>query len=123
MVLSRKLPQNKFQKLIPTIYFYVMSAVGMIIFIIGLFNTFHFVTGVVFYSKYPLSLGAETQCDFLPQPVISPNQQSRDVCLRNLELLRAHQKTDDLEKAVSFTVIGLIVYLIHFNFAHKIKPA
>ncbi len=120
MAVRKNSKQNKFQRLIPTIYFYIMSAVGMVIFIIGLFNTFHFVTGVVFYEKYPLYVGAETQCDFRPNPVDIKNlAQSKEECLKSLEEQRTHQKTDDLEKAISFTTIGLLVYLIHFTFARK----
>lgn len=112
------------QKLIPAIYFYLLSAIGMVLLIIGLFNTTHFITGVVAYDKYPLRNGSEARCDYLPQPVpldgqkMAPSNTKED-CLKSLEKERATTKADDLEKSISFTAIGLLVFGIHFYFARR----
>lgn len=118
------------QKLISTIYFYLLSAIGMVLLIIGLFNSVHFITGITAYDKYPLGSGTEARCDFLPQPVsvegaknIQADVNAKNDCLKNLEKERLTKKADDLEKSISFTVIGLLVFLTHFYFARKQKSS
>jgi len=113
------------QKLIPTIYFYLLSAIGMVLLIIGLFNTAHFIAGITVYDKYPLRYGNETRCEYMPmepQPAKGesvPPQQTKKECLDSLDKERLTTKADDLEKSISFTAIGLFVFLIHFYFARR----
>lgn len=111
------------QKLIPTIYFYLLSAVGIVIFIIGIFNSFHYVTGITIYDKYPLKYGNESRCQFVPVPVDSdakiPGELAKKECLDSLEIERKNTKIDDFEKSVSFTVVGLLVFATHFYFARR----
>lgn len=116
-------------KLIPTIYFYLLSAIGMVLLIIGLFNSVHYITGITSYDKYPLRFGAEARCDYMPKAI--PAESSIDTkpdttkedCLVSLEKERMTTKADDLEKSISFTVIGLLVFGIHFYFARKQKSS
>ncbi len=118
------------QKLIPTIYFYLLSAIGMVLLIIGLFNATHFITGITSYDKYPLRQGAESRCDYMPQPVLSGEtkatkgiDETKENCLKSLEKERATTKADDLEKSISFTAIGFLVFLTHFYFARQQRHA
>lgn len=118
------------QRLIPTIYFYLLSAIGMVLLIIGLFNSVHFVTGITSYDKYPLRQGAESRCDYMPKVVpvegskdVQPDVNSKEDCLKSLEKERGITKADDLEKSISFTAIGLLVFLTHFYFARKQKSS
>jgi hypothetical protein len=48
-------------------------------------------------------------------------EQVRDACLKDLEAERVIAKANDLEKSISFTLIGLAVFGIHFYFARKTK--
>lgn len=113
------------QKLIPTIYFYLLSAVGVVLFIIGVFNSFHYVTGITAYDKYPLKYGAETRCQYIPVPVATDGtmkpvtDQTQKDCQDSLETERKNTKIDDFEKSVSYTVIGLLVFASHFYFARR----
>ncbi len=118
------------QKLIPTIYFYLLSAIGMVLLIIGLFNSVHFITGITAYDKYPLRNGSESRCDYMPtvpapvegqKPIVVDN--AKGDCLKSLEKERQTTKADDLEKSISFTAIGLLVFGIHFYFARKQKTS
>ena len=116
------------QKLIPTIYFYLLSAIGMVLLIIGLFNITHYITGIASYDKYPLRYGAESRCEYMPQPVPAEDMKAvpsntKEDCLKSLEKERATTKADDLEKSISFTVIGLLIFAIHFYFARKQKSS
>ena len=114
------------QKLIPTIYFYVLSAVGMVLFIIGLFNSVHYVVGVTSYDKYPLRYGAESRCDYMPKAVpiegssdMQSDTNAKEDCLKSVEKERETTKADDLEKSLAFTIIGFLVFSTHFYFARK----
>ena len=117
------------QKLIPTIYFYLLSAVGVVLFIIGIFNSFHYVAGVTAYDKYPLKYGNESRCQYIVAPVKEGSteasldsetaERTKRECLDSLEVERQNTKIDDLEKSISFTVVGLLVFATHFYFARK----
>lgn len=120
------------QKLIPTIYFYVLSAVGMVLFIIGLFNSVHYVVGITSYDKYPLGYGPDSRCEYMmPKPVLPEGQaqptasdkeaeeKAKEDCLKTVDKERQDKKVDDLEKSIAFTAIGLLVFVIHFYFARR----
>lgn len=114
------------QKLIPILYFYILSIIGMVLFIIGLFHTFHYVIGTTMYEKYPLRYNAESRCDFIGRPVpldakatLEVNKEVKSDCLKSLEQERINTKIDDLEKSIAFTIIGLLVFGIHFYLARK----
>lgn len=113
------------QKLIPTIYFYVVSLIGLVLLIIGIFAGVHFVVGVTAYNKYPLDYAPETRCSIpvAPAPEGKTAAQlqisSQDECLKSVEKERATKKAADLEKALSFTLIGMLVFGIHFYYARR----
>jgi hypothetical protein len=126
------------QKLIPTIYFYLLSLIGMGLVIIGVFNAVHYVVGVTAYEKYPLPYGGDDRCAYMPvpaEPVIMPTDgsmsvaptnpkidaEAKEACLEGLESERQREKIKDLEEAISFTLIGLVVFSSHFYFARKTK--
>ncbi|MDP2637448.1 MAG: hypothetical protein Q8P26_00100 [Candidatus Levybacteria bacterium] len=117
------------QKLIPTIYFYLLSAAGMVLLIIGLFNAVHYVTGITAYDKYPLRFGAESRCDYMPKAIPAEGERdakpdtTKEDCLKSLEKERQTTKADDLEKSISFTAIGLLIFGIHFYFARQQRKA
>lgn len=119
------------QKLIPTIYFYVLSLIGFILLIIGIFASIHYVVNVTQYAKYPLGYDGPQRCAMTPGTMQSPaspeneitkpvlEQTSREDCLKGIEQERKQLQVTDLEKAISFTLIGLIVFGIHFYYARK----
>lgn len=111
-------------KLIPTIYFYLVSLISLIILVVGIFNSIHFIVGITAYDKYPLGYTPESRCVV---PALGPDQKATDVmynqqtCLKDVEKERQAKKVDDLEKALSFTIIGALLFGIHFTYARKIK--
>lgn len=119
------------QKLIPTIYSYVLSAVGMGLFIFGLFNSAHYIVGITAYDKYPLRYGGEeSRCFYMPRAILPEGavqeESNLDVerkqkaeCLKSIEVERKNTKASDLEKSITFTGIGILVFSTHFYFARK----
>ena len=110
------------QKLIPTIYFYLLSAVGMALIIVGLFNAIHFVIGSTLYEKYPLPQGFESRCEYLPAKIVdggpTPVQDKKE-CLGGVEKDRVEIKRNDLENSFKFLLIGSLVFGFHFKLARK----
>lgn len=108
-------------KLIPTIYFYVLSLIGFILLIIGIFASIHYVVNVTQYSQYPLGYDGPQRCAMQPAIAEKPTEPntSREDCLKGIEQERKQLQVTDLEKAISFTLIGLIVFCIHFYYARR----
>lgn len=119
-------------KRIALIYFYLISAAALALIVVGVFNTVNFVINVTQYDKYPLRYQA-VRC--LAQPYKAPipvtdmptpatpspeelQNQQKD-CEMQLELDRKQQKLDDLKSAVTFSLVGTILFLIHFPQARK----
>lgn len=123
------------QKLIPTIYFYLLSVIGMVLIIVGLFNATHYIIGVTAYDKYPLGYAPESRCEYMPKVALPDGQiqpaqgdkeaekKQKEECLKSVEAERQNKKADDLEKSISFTAIGLLVFGVHFYFARKQKSS
>ena len=117
-------------KTIPVLYFYLLSAVGMILIIIGLFNSFKYAVNTIAYDKYPLQYGSEMRCTTMYPPFSSaetvpqkekalPNEKIKEDCLKGLEEERQIQKVNDLQNSIAYTVIGSLVFGIHFYFARS----
>lgn len=110
------------QRLIPTIYFYVVSLIGLILLIIGVFADVHYLVNASSGPLYPLPYGTEARCSIPLAPgekQTTSSQQIYNDCKQQLEEERRLTKRNDLEKAVSYTLIGLIVFGIHFYYARK----
>lgn len=110
-------------KLIPTIYFYIVSLIGLVLLIIGIFSSIHYIVNVIQFPTYPLGYGVAERCQTpLPVPTkgeTQPTVTSNQDCMKEVQEERQQLKTQDLEKALSFTLIGAVVFGIHFYFARK----
>lgn len=120
-------------KNIATIYFYLVSAVSLGLIVVGIFNAANFVINSAFYDSYPLRYGPSTGCDSYPAPykVISPyaetkatpsaqevEKQKRD-CEKFQEIDRREHRINDIKNTLTFTLVGIILFLIHFPQAKK----
>lgn len=130
-------------KLIGQIYFYLISAASLALIVIGVFNAVNFVINTTQYDKYPMRWGAVSSCDYVsgdykvgPQmmnisvpggvvPETTPSAQEiekqKQLCLKNEEADRKQHKVDDLRNAVTFSLIGTVLFLIHFPQARKLS--
>ncbi len=116
------------QKLIPTIYFYLVSLIGFVLLIIGIFASIHYVVNTTQFPKYPLGYDATQRCAPIqlmpvkaPAGVVQPAQipTSYESCVAQVEQERKQLQIQDLEKAISFTLIGLLVFTTHFFYARR----
>lgn len=121
-------------KLIATIYFYLISAASLVLIIIGIFNGVNFLINSTQFEKYPLRY-QQGDCEVfgLPYPYkiapettrfdssISAGEKQKQVenCEKQQELDRKQHKVEDLKNALTFTLVGLVLFLIHFPLARK----
>lgn len=125
-------------KTIATLYFYLISAAAVALMVIGIFNSVNFLINSTQFDKYPLRYSGISSCDLAsdvpyyggPYPAkmmipgeSSPSaaeiQRNREQCLKQEEADRKAHKIDDLKNAMTFTLVGLVLFLIHFPMARK----
>src|SRR3989344_6164794 len=121
-------------KTIATIYFYVISAASLALIVIGIFNGVNFLINSTLYDKYPLKY-PQGSCEsypykFGPYPAMDARgevgtpsaeelKKQKQACLKQENALSKQQKIDDLRNAVTFTLVGTVLFLIHFPLARK----
>lgn len=132
--------QNMPGKTIATIYFYVLSAAAIALIVIGIFNIVNFIINSTQFEKYPLRYGGVSNCEYAvdgsyprgPVPAVkmmppggesTPSaeeiQRAKEQCLKNEEADRKQHKVDDLKNSITFTLVGIVLFLIHFPQARK----
>ena len=119
-------------KLISLIYFYLVSIIGIILLIIGLYNLVSFGVNSVLYEKYPLRYAGNEDCsyitrDFTPKEVAmtdslaSVSAEERDAqkeaCEKRVEAERKQHQVDDIKNGIYFTIIGILLLALHFPVA------
>jgi len=122
-------------KLIATLYFYIISAGSLILIVIGIFNIVNFIINSTQYDKYPLRY-PQGNCESYPNkfggpypamdargipatPSAQELEKQKQECLKQENALSKQQKIDDLKNAITFTLVGLVLFLIHFPLARK----
>lgn len=121
-------------KIISLIYFYTISATSLALIVIGIFNAVNFFINSTQYEKYPLRYtGGDCEGGFsYPMPYkavlidereATPStrdlEKQKQLCLKQQEQERKQHKIDDLKNAVTFTLVGVILFSIHFPLARK----
>ena len=104
---------------IRTIYFYFFSAFGLILLIVGIFQTSQWGAKKSLLPKYDLNY-EETRCDYMPVKIEGETStesasKEKENCKKNLEELRQTRQVTDLAQALTFIVIGGAVFTFHFR--------
>lgn len=123
-------------KTIATIYFFVISAASLALIVIGIFNAVNFVINSTQYDQYPLRY-PQGSCEYFPEKYGGPTtparlswepistQSAQEVekqklmCMQQEEQERKQHLIDDLKNAITFTLVGIILFSIHFPLARK----
>lgn len=123
-------------KNIATIYFYLISAASLALIVIGIFHGVNFVINSVLYDKYPLRFGPVGDCETFGYPYpakIAPppgvirestpsaeeTKKQKDICEKQLAFERKQQQINDIRDSITFTLVGIILFFIHFPQAKK----
>lgn len=120
--------KKDFGKFLKTLYFYFFSAVGLILVIIGIFQLSDFAVRRYLLPKYNLGY-EENRCDYLAQPVALTKEESAPTendskeqakkCEEKLEEYRKYKEVTDFARAISFVVVGGVVFSFHFKQTRK----
>jgi hypothetical protein len=125
-------------KTIATIYFYILSLIGVGLIVIGVFNIVNLIVNLTQYDKYPLKYGVDN-CDLYPQdfrgvPVTKPMEdesvmlatpsaeeatKQKQICQTHADAERKQHLVDDIKNSIAFPIVGLILFLLHFPQAKK----
>ena len=124
-------------RLISLIYFYAVSAAALALIVIGIFSSINFLINISQYQDYPLRYQGE-DCDNIypmslkvPAPILAPNnsapatpstqqiEKQRQACQNRIDRYRKGQKLEDLKKSITFSLVGTILFLIHFPVARR----
>lgn len=122
-------------KTIATIYFYIVSAASLALIVIGIFNGVNFGINSTQYDKYPLRYGPGGDCEggfgyAMPYkvspidgrdatPSAKEQVKQKEICEKAQDIERKEHKISDIKNAVTFTLVGIILFLIHFPQARK----
>ena len=125
-------------KTIATIYFYIISAASLALIVIGIFNTVNFLINSTQYDRYPLRY-PQGDCEGgfgypMPYKIMPPDgreatpaaqdlEKQKQLCLKQQDLDRKQHKIEDVRNAVTFTLVGLVLFSIHFPLARKQSKA
>ena len=91
------------------------------------------------YEKYPLRYNMISNCDnpyngrFIEtypavKPIPAPNEATlsaeeikfnKELCLKNEVADRKQHQVDDMKNALTFPLVGIVLFLIHFPLARK----
>ncbi len=125
-------------KQIGLIYFYIVSAAALGLMIIGIFNSVNFVINITQYKDYPLRYQNEDCSSIYPVPMkVAPpvpaeqsypviatqssqeTERQKQLCQKQVDTQRKKQKLDDLKNSITFSLVGLVLFLIHFPIARR----
>lgn len=126
-------------KLIGLIYFYVISAVSVGILIFATFSWASLIINLTQYDQYPLRFGT-VNCETNPYsrgayplyPVsedgkipasmsAEEKENAKVVCREDVEAERKQNKLEDIKNSVTSTLVGIVLFLIHFPTAKKMS--
>ena len=104
---------------IRTIYFYFFAGLGLVLLIVGIFQISNWGVKSFLLPKYDLNYD-ETRCDYVPLEVKvdseqSNSEQNKKECLDRLEEQRKTKKITDLAQAITFILVGGIVFVFHIR--------
>ncbi len=128
-------------KYIGLIYFYLVSAISLVILFFGVYHSVSLVLNITQFEKYPLYYSNE-DCEMNPlynpkgpyypaietQESIAPvaatpsaqeSERQKMLCEKRVETERKQRKLDDIRNAFTFSLVGLFLFTTHFYFARK----
>ena len=125
-------------RLIGLIYFYLVSVIALILLVIGIHSSVTFVLNITQYDQYPPRYIGE-DCGSISSPYYKspygidpavPNQatlsaeekaEMKKQCETRVDFERKQHKLEDIRNAIVFTLVGAVLFLIHFPQARKLS--
>lgn len=122
---------------IKTAYFYVFSAIGIILLVVGIFKLSEFTVKEVFLDDYYLPYESG-RCAYLePTKAIDTNMSPEAVadqeyqnqiqmeqkvqCEEDLAKERKVKEVTDISSSITFIAVGLVLFIFHYRRARKLS--
>jgi len=110
--------QGSLANTIKAIYFYFFAGLGLVLLILGIFQMSNWFVKSYLLPKYDLSYD-ETRCDYVPLSVKPesepPVNETKKECEERLETQRRTKQVTDAAQAVTFLVVGGLVFAFHIR--------
>ena len=116
---------SNFSPSIKTAYFYVFSAIGVILLVVGIFKLSDYAVKKVFLDTYYLPYEAG-RCG-VPKQIgedaeqTKINEDYRAQCEKDLIQERKIREVSDVSSSITFIVIGLILFVFHYRRARALS--
>lgn len=116
---------SNFNSIVKTAYFYIFSAIGIILLVVGIFKVSDFVVRSYFLDNYYLSYEAG-RCSYL-EPVKLEGEASGssasaiEKCEKDLDREREVKRVTDISSAVTFIIVGLVLFVFHYRRARSLS--
>lgn len=117
---------------IKTAYFYVFSAIGIILLIVGVFKLSEFTVKKIFLDDYYLPYESG-RCAYLEatKPIegnVSPDSSTNQIlidqkvqCEADLAKERKVKEITDISSSITFIIVGLVLFVFHYRRARKLS--
>lgn len=128
-------------KLISLVYFYLVSAISLVILFFGIYYSVSLVLNLTQFEKYPLYYSpedCETDPRFNPKGPYYPGdivtedssaliatpsaqelEKQKRTCEKRVETERKQRKLEDIRNSLTFLLVGLFLFITHFYLARK----
>lgn len=130
---------------ISLIYFYLISTISIVLLVIGIYHLVTFAINAISYDKYPLRYAGGEDCEYLygkyprgvdvvtvapngsttpggtviPSPSPEEMEREKKACQKRIEAERKQNFIEDIRNAVVFTLMGTVLFALHFPLALK----
>lgn len=114
-----------FNSIVKTAYFYVFSAIGIILLVVGIFKLSDFTVRNFFLDNYYLDYEAG-RCSYL-EPVKLEGQETtvnidtQKKCEQDLDREREVKKVTDIASAITFIIVGTVLFVFHYRRARNLS--
>ncbi len=127
-------------RLIGLIYFYLVSVIALILLVIGIHSSVTFVLNITQYDQYPPRyIGEDCGSIYSPfykgpygavevfpgsnpaTPSADEKAELKKQCETRVDFERKQHKLEDIRNAIVFTLVGAVLFLIHFPQARKLS--
>jgi len=125
LIVYYKVMAANFNSIIKTAYFYVFSAIGIILLVVGIFKLSDFAVRNLFLDNYYLDYEAG-RCSYLEPAKLdgqetTVNIDSQKRCEEDLVREREVKKVTDVASAITFILVGVVLFVFHYRRARKLS--
>lgn len=116
---------TNFNSIVRTTYFYLFSAIGVILLVVGVFKLSDFLVRNYFLDNYYLDYESG-RCSYLESVKVEgqqseSNEDALKRCEEDLERERRVRRVTDISSSITFIIVGGALFAFHYRQAKKLS--